>query len=209
MPLFLDDHQPDYRLGVWKMEETTEELWQLLHNPALYESAFARITSDPRRLEWLSVRVLLARLLGEEKVVDYYESGRPFLADGSFQLSISHTKGYVAVLLSRDCRVGVDLEHYRRQVHRVASRFMHPDERLSQTEGDTTWELLTYWSAKESIYKGVDDADADLRQIRIDPFKFGTSGQMVARQMSRDPEKMLTVRYELRDEFVLTWMVLR
>mgnify|MGYP000016543064 CR=1 FL=1 len=65
------------------------------------------------RLEWLAVRVLLYTLSGEEKEIAYHPSGKPYLADASASLSISHTKGYVAVVLGLPGReVGIDIEQY-------------------------------------------------------------------------------------------------
>ena len=83
-----------------------------------------------RKLEWLAVRVLLYTMLGEEKEIHYYSNGGPYLADGSFSISISHTKGYVAVLLSEPGkRVGIDIECYSERVRKVAHKFMREDEK--------------------------------------------------------------------------------
>ena len=72
-----------------------------------------RFTAAHRRLEWLAVRVLLYTLSGEEKEIAYHPSGKPYLADDSASISISHTKGYVAVALGLPGReVGVDIEQY-------------------------------------------------------------------------------------------------
>ena len=71
----------------------------MLPHQEVYREGMRRFTAAHRRLEWLAVRVLLYTLSGEEKEIAYHPSGKPYLADDSASLSISHTKGYVAVVL--------------------------------------------------------------------------------------------------------------
>src|SRR5690554_4531156 len=88
-------------LGIWKMEESREEL--LEHFPMhLQQEAIAyldNIRSPRRSIEWLSTRAMLFILLGHGKSIQNYPDGRPYLADHSYQISISHTKEYAALLL--------------------------------------------------------------------------------------------------------------
>ena len=71
-------------------------------------------------------------MLGEEKEIGYRSSGKPYLADGSASISISHTKGYVAVLLGGpEKEVGIDVECYGERVRKVAHKFVREDESLS------------------------------------------------------------------------------
>ena len=109
----------------------------------------------------MSVRVLLKALCGEEKEIAYYSSGRPYLKDGSRYISISHTRGYVAVALHSSCEVGMDIEQYGTRVRKVASRFIRSDEEPAMMEGDEVYALLLHWSAKEALFKlmGVEEVD--------------------------------------------------
>ena len=85
----LSEHKADcYRWGIWKTDESLEELLALLPGPEKYEQQLKRFSSLHRQLEWLSVRVLLYRLLGEEKSIEYAPSGKPRLADSSFFFSV-------------------------------------------------------------------------------------------------------------------------
>ena len=70
----------------------------MLPHQEVYREGMRRFTAAHRRLEWLAVRVLLYTLSGEEKEIAYHPSGKPYLADDSASLSISHTKGYVGVV---------------------------------------------------------------------------------------------------------------
>lgn len=90
------------------------------------EQEMQRFTSDRRKLEWLSVRVLLYSMLQEDKEIGYSSEGKPHLTDNSSFISISHTKGYVAVILSSVAPVGIDIEQYGQRVKRVYDRLSVP-----------------------------------------------------------------------------------
>lgn len=154
MPVFKQYTENSYRWGIWKTSESLEEMLALLPHKGKYEEGIGKFAAGSRRLEWLAVRVLLYTMLGEEKEIRYYSNGKPYLADGSFSISISHTKGYVAVLLGEPKKeVGIDIEYYSGRVRKVAHKFMRADEQESLFRGTETWSLLLHWSAKETMFK--------------------------------------------------------
>lgn len=61
------------------MDETLDELLSMLPQQETYLEGLQRFSAEHRRLEWLSVRVLVFTLLGEEKEIAYYPSGKPYL----------------------------------------------------------------------------------------------------------------------------------
>lgn len=85
-----------------------------------YDEELSQLKSEARQLEYLAVRVLLRAVCGEEKHISHYSSGKPFLTDGSFHITISHTRGYVAVGLHATYEVGVDIEYISNRVRKVA-----------------------------------------------------------------------------------------
>lgn len=172
MPLFIQHTYPSYKWGVWKMDETLDELLNMLPQQETYLEGLQRFSAEHRRLEWLSVRVLLFTLLGEEKEIAYYPSGKPYLADKSASISISHTRGYVSVIIGEAGKeVGIDIEQYGERVHKVAHKYMRADEPLSLYQGTDTWALLLHWSAKEVVFKCMNTAEVDFREhLRIFPF---------------------------------------
>ena len=125
------------------MEESPEELLAMLPRREAYRESVQRFASPHRRQEWLAVRVLIRAMQGEEKEIAYHPNGKPYLADASTSISISHTKGYVAVVLGEPGReVGIDIEQYGERVRRVANKFMREDEQPSLFRGTDTWSLL-------------------------------------------------------------------
>lgn len=207
MALFLQHKTDDIQWAVWKMEESLETLLSLLPEARRFscEKDLNRFVSERRKLEWTSVRALLYSMLPEDKEIAYSPDGKPYLTDHSFFISISHTKGYVAVGLSSQVSVGIDIEQYGQRVHKVFDRYIRPDEQAEAYQGDITWSLLLHWSAKEAIYKRMEDADADLRKLRLAHFVPQEEGVFQVQEFVTKDQKLYTVGYRLHPDFVLTW----
>ena len=74
------------------------------------------------------------------------------------------------MILSSVAPVGIDIEQYGQRVKRVYDRFIRSDERVESYQGDETWSMLLHWSAKETIFKSMENADADLRKLCLSHF---------------------------------------
>lgn len=206
MPLYRTYRQGDLTVGVWKMDESIGTLRSMFRDFSRYEAGYARFTADKRKQEWLAVRVLLKELLGDEKEIAYLPSGKPYLTDGSFRVSFSHTKGYVAVALHPLAEVGVDIEQYGTKVQRVASKFIRDDERPSLCSGDEVYALLLHWSAKETLFKLMEEEAVDfVEHLRILPFVLRSSGEMEAREYRSCRGRCFRIHYVTHPDFVLTF----
>ena len=193
--------------AIWKMDESVEELLTFLPETrrVSYEQALQSFISEHRKREWLSVRVLLYIILQADKQINYTSEGKPFLEDYSAHISISHTKGYVTVALSTVAPVGIDIEQYGKRVHRVYDRFVRSDEQIEPYQGDTTWSMLLHWSAKEALYKCLEEPDADLRKLRLFLSIPQQEGTFQAQDCGKEEQQMFTVNYRIFPDFVLTW----
>ena len=69
MPVFKQYIGSSCRWGIWKADETVEELLALLPHKEKYEADICGFTANSRKLERLAVRVLLYKMLGEEKEI--------------------------------------------------------------------------------------------------------------------------------------------
>lgn len=193
------------------MDETEEELLSMLPRREVYARCVSQYAAPHRRLEWLAVRVLLFTLLGEERDIAYRPSGKPYLADGSYAFSISHTKGYAAVVLGEpDSEVGIDIEQYGERVRKVAHKFMRPDEQALAYEGNEVWSLLLHWSAKETMFKCLNASEVDFKEhLQVFPFIPRREGTFDAREYRTDRRQMFHISYQITSDFVLTWSVVR
>jgi len=204
MPLLQKHLSPLW--GIWKIEESWEELLGRLECPETYLPALKRYRSESRKSEWLAVRVLLKELTGREMAISYRDNGAPYLQDSSLHISISHTKGYAAVLLSPDKPVGIDIEYCSERIHRIKSRFLCGEEFQMLGEHPSTNDLLVCWSAKETAFKMTGQQTADLQtDIRIIQFKRAQANGMITIQENLTPQSsVFQIKYIITPKYVVT-----
>ena len=206
MPLYRTYKQGNLTVGIWKVDETVEQLRSMFHQFSIYEEGFVRFSSEKRKQEWLAVRVLLKELCGEEKKIAYLPSGKPYLEDGSMHVSFSHTHGYVAVAIHPFAGVGIDIEQYGMRVQRVASRFIRDDERVSIEAGDEVYALLLHWSAKETMFKLMEDEAVDfVKHLHVLPFVPKDSGTFEAYEYRSGRDRKFLIHYDTHPDYVLTF----
>ena len=70
-------------IGVWKIEEDLPTLLSMVEMSAEDRKRYKVFRSTSRKLEFLSVRALLAELLGKEARIVYNKNNKPFIRDGS------------------------------------------------------------------------------------------------------------------------------
>lgn len=150
-------------VGVWKIEESEEELLSLCELSPSDFAKFRSFTSKRRRIEFLAVRCLL-KTLGCNFQIQYSDR-KPIIENG--YISISHSANMAAVIVNPSIVVGIDIEQKRENIFRVADRVFSENEIL-QTDGKI--ELLTIlWNSKECVYKMISVDDIDFReQMQID-----------------------------------------
>ena len=64
-----------------------------------------------------------------------------------------------------------------------------------------------HWSAKETIFKRMNDADADLRKLRLSHFVPLEEGEFQVQELVTEQRTVYTVGYRIHPDFVLTWML--
>lgn len=193
----------DTIVGIWRISETVEELIAMLVNKEWLEQIVS-IKSDVKKQEKLAVRVLLKELIGEEKKIEYNSFGKPFLNDKSYYISISHTKGYAAIIVSKKNAVGVDIEQISNKVKRVKSRFISDEEYISPS--DQLTHLLLHWSAKETIYKMLDMPGIELKTA-VSIAKFLPADEGIFKAQIKPINKSLDIKYFITSDFVITYTV--
>ncbi len=213
---------PTSTLAVWHLTETADELAAGLSHPELYAAKVANLKPESRRLrEIVAARRLLKEASGTEWSVAYDNDGRPYATDHAAALSITHTEGHVAVLITAPTvRPGIDIERLGHRVARVAERFLMPEElrllqavepRLPQALRAATAErpeadplsLHLAWSAKETAYKVLGTTHYDLQHKTTLTAVHPDTHTIELR--AEGVEQPLCIRYSLTADYVLTY----
>lgn len=193
-------------IGVTPIKYTVDELLSLLKNKEWY-LPIIKNKCESRKIEQLTVRYLIYMLLGEEKEINYSPSGKPFFADGSYYISISHTKGYVAVILNKKNEVGIDIEYVSPRVNKIRSRFMNQTEEENISKENETIHSLLHWSAKEALFKILEYNDIDFKlHLHMDAFipEMYKWAQFGAYETRSNEKKMFIIDYLVAKDYVLT-----
>ena len=190
------------------MEESLDVLLLLLPGArrAFCEQELNRFVSERRKMEWLSVRVLLYSMLQEDKEIGYSPEGKPYLTDHSFFISISHTKGYVAVIFYKR-PTGIDIEYRSDRILKIRSRFMNPEEEAGIDLEHEVEHLLIHWCAKETLFKIIGQEGVDFQKhLHVNPFPYLSSGTFKGRETRTEACREYELAYQVTPDYVLTWL---
>lgn len=203
MPLIKTEKvYPDVYVGLWQISETESDFYGEYPFLLKYRCSVDGLASASRKLEFLAVRALLPHIdiLDADVSIAYEKSGKPLLSNG-FNISISHTRGYAAVIISAKRRVAVDIEYVSERVGRIATRFLRADEKTVNLQ-----QQLMCWCAKETAYKLFPYEDFSFSDIRVSVEAMdGKAGTVPVENIKHFVK--FDVSYVLTDDFMLTYAV--
>lgn len=207
--LFINEIDKDVRLGVWEMEENLN--YEKFASLPFYDRLMS--LSENRRKETGSVYSLLFAMTGNRNLVIGHEpSGKPYVE--GYKIGISHTKGFVSVILSTSCDVAVDIEYINTRVLRIADRFLREDEKPNalqfakekdekghQDIVPNVIPTLLFWCAKETIYKLYSDERLTFQNIKIMDTEQG--GALCGNNLITG--ESVSIDYTFNNDYVLTY----
>nr|WP_293583848.1 4'-phosphopantetheinyl transferase family protein [Prevotella sp.] len=198
---------PGVSLGLWQMDESPEQLFDLYPHLLPYRSSLDdKYKNDGRKLEFLAIRALMYEMLrvnGASKGLlshagDFTHNGQGKPLFRGYHVSISHTKGYAALILSKKSEVAVDIEYMSDRVERIASKFLRKDERADSLDAK-----LVHWCAKETVFKLFSEENLLFEDMRVKPFD--TMADWACEVENLKSGKTARVDFELAMDFVLTY----
>ncbi len=206
MPVYLKKEEANGGiLAVWEISESVDELLKQLN---LSEAELNRLNAfrlDKRKLEFLATRCLIKALIQTDPVINYLDTGRPILENSTYNLSISHTKGFAAVVLSKGAYSGIDIEHPSERVVKVYDRFVSSEEKAFIPESKQLEYFTLLWSLKEAMYKIFDEKSVIFnRDLKCYPFKLSCEGEIKA-LFCLNKEVELTYKYITSKDFYLVY----
>ncbi|MBS3806374.1 MAG: 4'-phosphopantetheinyl transferase superfamily protein [Bacteroidales bacterium] len=207
MPIVIDKQINHHcRLGVWKITEDYPRLISALTPDEDDRYTLEGFKNPKRKLEWMSVRVLLNRLTGKNNKILYNGNRKPYLSDHSYNISISHSDQYSTVLLGKNKWVGVDIEKMQSKIEHIAFKFLQQRELQQISPHRRIYHLYLHWCAKEALYKLCDKKNLSFRQnMYIEPFEPQAEGFLYGQVETPEFQLRLTLYYFSIDNYSLVW----
>ena len=197
---------PECLLGVWEITEDYDTLYSMVDLATVEKTKLNSFKNISRKIEWLSVRALVKNMLGKDTRILYNAENKPFVRGNTHQISISHSNNLTAVLISRDKRVGIDLEFMSGKISKVADKFINERESISTDPVLQKYHLYLHWCAKEAMYKICDKQDINFRDgITISPFSPEEHGFMNGHVFNGAGEEDFELEYLQHENYALVW----
>jgi len=169
MPIIHKIEEKEITILVWEITETLEELQVLLGGLNI-----SNHTSEKRKKEQLTTRLLVKEILPNKRII-YNKFGAPELDNGQ-HISISHSAGLVAVIISHE-KTGLDIEKISEKTLLLASKFVSEKNLINLDKEKST----LIWCLKEAIYKWDQKGGVDfIKDIIITEFTPKEYGKVIA-----------------------------
>ena len=193
------------QMALWKITEELEDLMECVDLNHADKIRLEGFGSMSRKKEFVATRILLQELLGEGIFIENNEQGKPSLVNSNYEISISHSKDYVGVMVGVDHDMALDIEYLSDRVYRICKRFLSEDELSFISETDKQVHIYQHWCAKECLIKLYGKKDVHLiNELKIYPFKpsqSSFSGEVVRCDFS----KKFDFSHQTFDSYLMVW----
>jgi len=154
-----------FALGLWDLIESETQLTKDFVSlaPDGEISRVENFTNSKRKAEWMATRLLLYQLINQSVEIKYDANGKPFLKDFLWDISISHTKGLVAIILAKK-NAGIDVEALNDRVLKIEDKFLCDEEKSGMPSENRLKSVMLTWSAKETLYKIFGEKGLDFKK---------------------------------------------
>lgn len=167
MALLFEQKLPfDTKIAIWKIEEEPDFFSSNIDFSEYDMMEYESIKHPFKKIQWLASRFLLKKMSNENRLLLLYknENGKPFFENANYHFSITHSHSYVAVIISKEHNVSIDLEKITDKVLKVKNKYLHPQD---FEQGDNLKNLTVIWSAKETLYKYFDSKSLHFKEHLI------------------------------------------
>ncbi len=207
MGLILREHfNEDVEFGIWEISEDYDTLRSKLVLDESDINTVEGFKNHQRKLEWLSVRTLLKTMLGKDSKIVYGPERKPYLHNNEFNISISHSKNFTAILLSKKKRVGLDLEFMSKKILRIADKFLRPEELENIEKDQELYHLYLHWCAKEALYKICDKVDINfVTNLNIEKFRPKEKGIITGAVNNSYMNEKFSLNYFTLKNYSIVW----
>lgn len=208
MPLFYEHINGFAKIAIWHIAE--EKNFFLKKVPLQRE-----ITHPHKQLQHLAGRYLLQHLYPDfpYHLIEIADTRKPYLPNEEYHFSISHCGDYAVVIVSKQYRVGIDIELLTPKVERIKHKFLNEKEfevvnrQWSMVNGEL--QLLTlFWCCKEAVFKWYGTGGVDFKDdIHLKPFDLKADEGIISCEFVKDETVQLDIQYKFFEGLCLACVV--
>ena len=204
MPVIYEHVNDFAKIAIWHIAE--EKNYFLEKVPLQRE-----ITNPHKQLQHLAGRYLLQQLYPDfpYHFIEIADTRKPFLPDEKYHFSISHCGDYAAVIVSKDHRVGIDVELVTPKVEKVKRKFLSNEE-LSNIQHSTfnIQHLTLLWCCKEAVFKWYGNGGVDFKDhIHLQLSSLNFDNGIISCEFVKEEKISLEIQYKFFDGLCLAWVI--
>jgi 4'-phosphopantetheinyl transferase len=201
MPIYQTNNvSENIKVGVWKITESVEDLLSRLLEKGFDESTTYQTKNQQRLKQWLATRLLLNNYFDDASII-YNELGKPSI-DNGWNISISHSNEFVAIILNKKEACGIDIEKMTPKIERIKNKFLSDYDLKTRTSLE---HLTLYWGAKEALYKLYGKKEVlFIEHLFIEDFS-NEINSFNGRIEILDFKKKVPMQYEIIEGYILTY----
>lgn len=195
-------------LAILKMEPAKDYSLLINNKESIADILNGNHKSQIRKQQLIGARYLLQELIGDSApyIIEYSSHGKPHIKGSDLEISISHTKEYVALILSKDKKAGIDIEILDPRIKRIINKFLREDERAFIHPDNYIEQLYIIWSAKETLFKIYEKGGLIFKDnLIIHPFQYSQKGTLQAVIIKDNHQKSYTLNYERVDDLIMVY----
>ncbi len=204
MPLFYEHINDFAKIAIWHIAE--EKFFFLKKVPLQRE-----IIHPHKQLQHLAGRYLLQHLYPNfpYPLIEIADTRKPFLQNEEYRFSISHCGNYAAVIVSKDHRVGIDIELITPKIEKIKHKFLSEEEMgIIQNSKFKIQNLILLWCCKEAVFKWYGRGGVDFKNdIHLKEFDLDKKEGIINCDFLKYSKISLKIQYKFFDDLCLAWVI--
>ena len=209
MPLFRHKNlNNNIQLAIWKVTEPSSWFENQFVLNKVEQGKLAEITFEGRRQQWLATRLLLSIVSGSSDLIITNDTQRkPCLNSENYNISITHTSNFVAILFGTENHLGIDIESIKERIIKISHKFISEEEfKFIDKKQNYLEQLNVIWSAKEAMFKYYSKGNLDFRKhLFVEPFNYEKKGMIKGKVINHDFHQSLNLSYEQIEDHILVY----
>lgn len=211
MTTLLEKISSSCMIKVVRVKKDVEQLYEITKNFLTKNelTQYKNIKNSKRKREWLSVRLLLSELLGEYKEITYDKYNNPDI-EGEYNISVTHSKDIVGLILSKNQHIGIDSEFLHDRILKTAHKFITQEELESFNNQLKLKKIYLNWCGKETLFKIKGGGGIDFKEnFKIKLNSLNELGSMTGFYNKEGISEKYVIYYQFiktyNEDLLITW----